>query len=135
MRLTLIFLIYLIFAVSGCAKVQHLDQLLTLKAMSEEGERQDKYIASQDKKFKQLLSDIQNNNLKKDLHKKAAVKKYGDPINETLATRQDQDTTMLLFRYAMKPFDSEKVYLYFDKDGRLIDWEYVEHVAQSKSNP
>lgn len=110
---------------SGCAKIQHLDQLLTLKAMGEEGERLDKYVKVQDEKFKILVSDFENNRLAKGLPKKSVIKKYGDPIYEKPEVYQGREGNALLYRNAInKHFDSAKMYLYFDTDGKLWDWQY-----------
>ncbi len=115
----------LLLVVVGCAKLEHLDQLLTLKDLSEEGDRQDRYVENQDHKFELLLEAVQSNALSQDTHQKKILQKFGDPIYREEITRDGQGVEKWLYRYTKEFFDSEKVYLYFDREGKLINWEYL----------
>ncbi len=115
----------LLLVVTGCAKLEHLDQLLTLKDLSEEGDRQDRYVENQDHKFELLLEAVQSNALSQDTHQKKILQKFGDPIYREEITRDGQGVEKWLYRYTKEFFDSEKVYLYFDREGKLINWEYL----------
>ena len=61
MRLIILFMV-IIFS-GGCAKLAHLDQLLTLKAVSEEQGSMDAYVEKQDKKFRALLQAVQDKSI------------------------------------------------------------------------
>ncbi len=131
-----IFLVLLmsVLTFSGCAKLEHLDELLTLKDMSEEDDAQRAYVKAQDIKFEALVSEVQAGTLKKGLSQKEAVKSFGDPIVKRAIVRNGQDVEWWVRRYAMRFWDSDKVYLYFDKDKKLTDWEFVKYV-KLKTDP
>lgn len=126
MRLSII--IFISILLSGCAKFSHLDELLTLKAMSEDGDAQAKYVAEQDAKFEALVKEVREGTLKKGLTQKEAWKIYGDPIARRPMVKNGEDVEQWLRRYCVRRFDSDKVYLYFDKDQKLVDWEFVKYV-------
>ena len=118
-----LFLLGIIFCF-GCAKLEHMDQLLTLKAVSDEQERLGKYIEKQYKRFEMLLNAVKADTLKKDTKKKVILKKFGEPISVDEITQNDQKLELWLYRYSTEFFGSEKVYLYFEENG-LLKWEYV----------
>lgn len=121
-----IFVLILLLPLGGCAKLKHLPQLLTLKAVAEETDSMDEYVESQDKKFKKLLTDVQDGKLEKGLTVDATVKRYGDPIYSKTVEHNGGQANRLLYRYAVKKNDSEKVYLFYNQGNQLIDWQYVE---------
>ena len=106
----------------GCAKVAHMQELLTLKALSDNQTQQAKYIEGQDKKFEKLLETLKTGQLQKYPNQKAILKTFGEPIFKKTMTDSSQEW---LYRYAAKLFDSEKVYLYFDADGHLKHWKHI----------
>lgn len=110
---------------AGCAKLEHLDQLLTLKDLSEEGDSQDRYTEGQDRKFGLLVEAVQSKTLKLYSHKNKIIKTFGDPAFVEEVTENGQEVEKWLYRYTKEFFDSEKVYLYFDHEGKLINWEYI----------
>lgn len=110
----------------GCAKVQHMDQLLTLKAVSDEQAAMSKEVEAVNKKFDELVSIVKSGEISQYKTQRSVRKKFGDPI---LIDQQDKDGSALqvwLYRYATKFFGSDKVYLYFDTEGNLKNWDYVQ---------
>lgn len=116
-----IFSLLIIIFMSGCAKLQHLDQLLTLKAFSDDQARQDKYVEKRDAKLKLLIEEVQNGKVRNYSSNKAIAKKFGEPIAVNRVSRDGQDLEVWVYRHTVKFFDSDKVYLYFDSNGKLID--------------
>ena len=125
--------------VPGCAKLEHLDQLLTLKDMSEEGDRLDRYVKSQDKKFEALMEAVKTNSIKNYSTKRKVMETFGDPIFGEKIKSGDMELERLLYRYAKGFFNSPKVYLYFDNKNELAKWTYFEPPpeaqAQASSKP
>jgi len=119
-------LIMLLGSLQGCAKVAHLQELLTLKAASDNGEEQKQFVVAQDKRFESLLEKVKNNQLGEYTNRKSIYRAFGEPIFVKEIQRDGQLQEQWLYRYATKFFDSPKVYLYFDPAGKLIDWQYVE---------
>ena len=106
----------------GCAKVAHMQELLTLKALSDNQTQQAKYIEQQDKKFEKLLETLKAGQLQKYSNQKAILSAFGEPIFKETTKDSSQKW---LYRYAAELFGSEKVYLYFDADGQLIHWKHI----------
>lgn len=110
---------------AGCAKLQHLDQLLTLQDMSKEGDRMDAHAREQDAKFDRLVKAVKDGSLDQGTSKKRAVKLFGDPVLIEAVERNGNNEEQWLYRRAKEFFGGEKVYLYFDAGDRLADWLYV----------
>ena len=124
------FLIALIPVVSGCAQLSHLDQLLTLKAVSDNRSLQHKFVEDQDKKFTALLAAIKDNSIRKFPDKKRFVKRFGVPIMTQSSVWEGKPCELYVYRYAIKYFSSEKVYLYFDALDKVLAWELIEPEKQ-----
>lgn len=125
MKRDLFFLLMAGFFISGCAKIAHMQELLTLKAYSDEGAAQERYIEKQDKKFEQLLVAVRENAIIPGIGKKSFFKKYGEPVYVREMVCDGASCDQWLYRYAVRPFDSDKVYVYFSKGGKLLSWQYV----------
>jgi len=110
---------------NGCAKLAHMQELLTLKAMSDNGDEQRRFVAAQDARFETLLEKVKNNQLGEYPNRKSVFRAFGEPIFTKQVQRNDQTQEQWLYRYATKFFDSPKVYLYFNPKGKVIDWQYV----------
>ena len=117
-------LISVIF-LSGCAKVAHMNELLTLKAMSDGQDAMGAYIEKQDNKFKLLLSAVEDKSIEKYNRKSVIVRKFGDPVYCEDITHNGAPAEFCLYRYTKKYFNSDKIYFYFDKEGKLLDWQHI----------
>jgi len=122
-KIVILFLTVLVF--SGCAKVQHLDQLLTLKGLADEQVKMGQYIEEQDQRFELMLSEVRAGTLDQYLNKRKIVKAFGNPIHVKHVNKNDQELESWLYRYSTQFFDSEKIYLYFDPDDNLVESEYI----------
>lgn len=114
--------LFLACALSGCAKLAHLQELLTLKGLSDNQAAQQKYVEKQDKRFEQLLEAVKANRMNEFSDQKAFLKAFGEPI---FKKSTDTSGQKWLYRYTAKLFGSEKVYLYFDQSGKLLNYEHV----------
>ena len=129
-----IFLIIASIVLAGCAKLQHLDQLLTLKGVADEQGRLDAYVEKQDSKFKSLLKAVEDKSISHYSKKETIVRKFGDPVYCEDIQKDNQPAEFCLYRYAKKYFNSEKVYFYFDAKGNLFNWEYIPLDPPAKGN-
>ena len=118
-------LIVMLVISCGCTKVKHLPQLLTLKAYSGEQESIENYVHTQDDLFAQMLADINSGDIKLFTTKEEFLGRYGDPIYEKEEQHDGVFVRKLLYRNQKEFFGSEKVYLYFDEQGRLLNLEYI----------
>ena len=121
-RLCIILLSAMVF--SGCAKVQHLDQLLTLKGLADEQAKLGRYVEAQDQKFELMIEEVKAGTLDQYLNKRKILKVFGDPIYIKHVSKNDQELESWLYRYSTEFFDSEKIYLYFDSDDNLVESQY-----------
>lgn len=120
--LTLFLVVFLVFS-SGCAKLKHLDQLLTLKAFSEEQDKLVSIVANQDKSFDLLRSSYLSGKLGSYQSKTDILKDFGKPILIE-ADKKGPISEIWLYRYSTKYFSSDKIYLYFDDKDKLSKIEY-----------
>ncbi len=109
----------------GCAKLAHLDELLTLKALSDNQEQQQKYVEAHNKKFEALLEAVKNNSLGNYPNKKDFLKKFGEPILAKHVVRDGKEYEECFYRYATKLSGSERIYLYFDSEEKLVDYQHI----------
>jgi len=122
-KISVLFLTLLVL--SGCAKVQHLDQLLTLKGLADEQDRMGQYVEEQNQKFELMIDEIEAGTLDQYLNKGKILRAFGDPIHVKHVNKNDQELESWLYRYSTQFFDSEKIYLYFDPDDNLVGSEYI----------
>ena len=115
---------FILLFLSGCAKLQHMDQLLTLKGVADEQKRQQSYIEKQDKKFEQLRESVQTDKIKKFSNQKQIFSKFGQPIYSRSIEKNGQTLELWVYRYMVQYFNSDKVNLYFDSDGKLVESAY-----------
>ena len=125
-------LVISVILLCGCAKVEHLDQLLTLKSLSDNQAQQTKLVESRDKKFGKLLEAIKSNRLSEYPDKKSVFNTFGEPIFIKKTVKDEKPIEKWLYRCAVKMTGSEKVYLYFDDAGKLVDSLYVKPEAKEK---
>jgi len=102
-----------------------MQELLTLKAMSDNGEEQCRFVTTQDARFETLIEKVKNNQFGEYSSRKSIYRAFGEPIFTKQVQRNGQPQEQWLYRYTTKFFDSPKVYLYFDSKGKVIDWQYV----------
>ncbi len=119
---------------AGCAKLAHLQELLTLKAYSDEQEAQTEYVKEQDAKFDKLVQTIKDGKLAAYRNQAQIRKDFGDPVLHREAQRDGVTYQLWLYRYTLRFFDSDKVYLYFDDKGLLKHWEYVPYKKPDSGN-
>ena len=120
-----IFIILSFMMLSGCAKLAHLQELLTLKDVADNHAFQKKYVHQQNDNFKKLLEAVQNNSLTNGSDTISITKTFGDPILTKEIERDGQNLQRWLYRRADKLYNAEKVYLYFDSTGKLVNWEHI----------
>lgn len=124
MFLNLFFVISLVF-LCGCAKLAHLEQLLTIKSYSDNKDLQEKFVSKQNEDFERLLQLVRAEGLNAYQTKKELCADFGPPVFTREVIHQGQSVEMCLYRYATEYWNSDKVYVYFDQESRLVDWEWV----------
>lgn len=111
----------------GCGfvkKVQHLPQLLTLKRYSDEKTEISQEVIEQNQRFDRLAAGIKNGSFKKYAAAAAVRRDFGSPVFARVVERDGRPVEEWLYRYAAGYKDTDKVYLYFDFKGALLDSVY-----------
>lgn len=118
-------LVYLIvILLCGCAKITHLNELLTLKRASDNRAQIESYLAKQERGFNTLSDDIKNNRLKQGQLKRYIIANYSDPVlTKEPGPENPGIKDILLYRHPTNYFNSDRIYLYFDNANRLVSWE------------
>ena len=125
MRKSIVFIISVVL-LTGCAKLKHLDQLLTLKGLADEQAALAEYVDERDQQFESMLKEAKAGTLDQYRTKKEFRRIFGEPVYARTKQEGDQALEIWLYRYAAEFFGSEKIYLYFDPDGNLLKSEYME---------
>ena len=118
-------LIFILSFSAGCAKLQHLDQLLTLKAVSDEQTQMGKEIERQDARFERLIAAVEEGSISEYKDQKSVAGQFGPPIFTENVQEDGRPLDVWVYRYAARFFDSPKVYLYWDRSGQLVRWEFT----------
>ena len=117
--------VYLVIVLlCGCAKVTHLNELLTLKRVADSQKQIEIYLAKQERGFNKLNEDIKNSALAKGQLKRSIIAKYSEPV---LTKEPEPESAgikeILLYRHPTNYFKSDRIYLYFDNGNKLISWK------------
>lgn len=113
-----------IFLLSGCAKIAHLEQLLTIKAVSDNRDQQALFVEAQNQNFEKLLATVKSNQADPLVTIKVFTRDYGQPVFRRPAACGEQTCEEWLYRRATEYFNGEKVYVFFDLSGHLHHWDY-----------
>lgn len=110
------------FFIAGCSQ-----PIRTLKALGVEKDAQAAQVERQNIKFELLLNDIMRDRLKTGVSRAKIEKRFGKPVLEEPLS--DEGKTVLLYRKPTEFFDTEKIYLTFDKNNNLEKIEIEESDA------
>lgn len=127
-----LFLVLAIFYFQGCATLSHLEELLTMKALSDNQTQQEEFVLKENERFEKLLDVIKGDRLGEYPNKESFLQAFGEPIFSKERKRQGKKVEEWLYRYAARLFDSDKVYLYFDESGKLVDFDYVQYAGKKQ---
>jgi len=122
----IILVLMVVFLGTGCAAVKNASELVILKGFANEQEDIDEVVEEYDENFKLLVEAVQQGTVKDYPDKRSILENFGEPINVNTKEINDQETDFWYYRRSVKFFDSDEVYLYFDGQGNLSQWEYLE---------
>ena len=124
-----------VFLLAGCSKLEHLQELLTLKDLSDEREQQDLYVQKHDEDFERLVKAAKDNAIEQYKTKKNFLKTFGKPLVTEQVSLDGESLEKWLYLYTTRSFGSPKVYLYFDQFGKLKHWRYFSREEDKKEVP
>ncbi len=110
---------------TGCAKLAHLQQLLTLKAYSEDKDRQEEFVRQHNERFGRLMEAVRDQTITRYETRQQILRDFGPPVFKRKEGAGGQGREQWLYREATAYFEGDRVYFYFDNQGNMTDWEYV----------
>ena len=120
-----IFLLGFVILFLGCAKLEHLDQLLILKDFSEERDAQEKFIQAELKRFERVAQAVEDGSIAKYETGAQIIQAFGRPMASLMITRDEKPFQQWLYRHPIQAQAKTRVYLYLSSDSRLVHWERV----------
>lgn len=123
----LIFIVVMLlgFVFIGCAKLQYLEQALTLKDFATNKDEQRTYVEERNRAFDDLLLAVNNGDINQYKNQQSIQRVFGNPLLKKSVIYQDQQASRWLYRYQTGAFTSPKVYLIFNNQGGLEEWNLV----------
>lgn len=116
LRLKLTFF-FIILSFCGCS-----EGINALKTLSRDQQEMQQYVEEQKTLFLILKSDIENNKIAPQTSKEKIVFAYGTPVICRL--EKSGELEVCIYRHPLQGIVSDKIYLYFNKDGNLNSWKF-----------
>ncbi|MDE2222431.1 MAG: hypothetical protein KGK03_05095 [Candidatus Omnitrophica bacterium] len=106
----------------GCNVVNNLQGLSVLGQVAREGDDQKRLIKNNDDHYDKLKQVIARGHINEYKDKSSFVYAFGQPV---LKKDLKDGTQRWLYRYAIYRTAKDKVYVYFDRSGKMIKWEQL----------
>jgi hypothetical protein len=116
------YLLLAVLGLSGCTIISNSDELYMLGDYSREKDNQHRLVKSINDHYDALTKVIARGHIGDYKDKASFVYSFGDPI---LKKDLSDGTQRWLYRYAIFRLAKDKVYVYFDRNGKMIKWEKV----------
>ncbi len=118
-----VFLFLMLLVCSGCSIIGHLDQLSTMGEFAREKSDEKKIIDQAKSNYDALVVAINTNQMNSYANQVDIRNKFGDPITIKDIEVNGKKQQQWMYRYALIREAKDKVYLYFDDQGKLIKHE------------
>ena len=116
----IVYMLMLLLGLSGCAALENLDEVSTLGDYSREKDSQHRLVRSIDGYYDILTRAIDQGRIDRYKDQAAFVHAFGDPL---LKKDLSDGSQRWLYRYAIYRLAKDKVYVYFDRGGKMVKWE------------
>ncbi len=111
---------------SGCITKSKVDKLVTLKKFESVQKATEDLVDDEVEHFKRIMDVYKSGKIMNYSDQNAIFETFAEPIRIKPVTRNGQNFESWLYRDPVEPFESEKLFLYFDDNGVLMDTEYWE---------
>ena len=111
------------FCLCGCNALHHLPELSTMGEYSREMDNHKKTVDAIDQHYDALAATVNTDGLKSYPDAGSVRSSFGEPILIKNIEVDGKSREQWLYRHALIAKSNDKVYLYFDKQGKLIRYE------------
>jgi len=111
-----------LLAFSGCIGHENLQELMMLGQYSREKDAQNRLVKSTNDHYDALTKAIAQGKMVNYKKEASLENTFGPPI---LKKDLSDGSSQWLYRYAIYRTARNKVYVYFNRDGKLIKWEKI----------
>ncbi len=119
-KISLIIVLLVCASGFGCSTI---DKLLVLKHYGDNQDQTKRYIKKTEEFFDKLVRDVKDGRVKPGATKEEFMATYGSPV----LTEEESSLKgglVAVYRYPTYYFDTDKVYVYFDDNFKLVSYEY-----------
>jgi hypothetical protein len=116
------YLLAALLGLSGCTIISNTDELSVLGDYSREKDNQHRLVKSINDHYDALTKTVDQKAINDYKDKASLVYSFGDPI---LKKDLSDGGQRWLYRYAIFRLAKDKVYVYFDRTGKLTKWEKI----------
>jgi len=114
------YLLLALLGLSGCVIIENLDEISVLGDYSRNKDNQHHLVKSINDHYDALTKAIAKRYISDYKDKASFARSFGEPI---LKKDLSDGGQRWLYRYAIYRFAKDKVYVYFDHNGKIIKWE------------
>lgn len=114
----------LVASLSGCLFREKIEKLSVLKEVAASQQEIGDYISQQEELFEKLVQAFKNKELKPGVSKEKFIEQYGEPV-VVKESDEPEISAILLYRHPKRYFSSDRIYLYFNQQEKLVRWKYL----------
>ncbi len=132
MRYISLFFFTVVF-LAGC-NARHAAEIMRLQDAASNKKEQIRVVRSINKRFDALLAAVRDKTIDTYKTKEDFLEHFGEPIFIKRYTDPDGYAERWLYRYAEDFWRSDKIYIYFDAQGKAVQWEHQPPPAQEQGS-
>jgi hypothetical protein len=106
----------------GCSILGHMDQISMMGDYARDKNGQYKTVDQVDASYDSLVNAINAGKIKDYPDQISILRNFGDPILKKTMNADGQAQEQWLYRHAIPQKAKDKVYLYFDSNGKLVKY-------------
>ncbi len=118
-----IFLIIISMGISGCIGLgKKIETLQMLHELAQNDKLKQQALEQETANFQKVKDYIDSNKIKRGISVGSAIEEFGEPV---LVFSESEGEKWIYKRSNVEWVGGEKIYLFFNKQGILTNWEYV----------
>lgn len=123
-----------LFFLGGCSAVSHMEQLLTLKGVSDEQQSIGEYVQEKNAHFQKLLETVCSGKTSFYSTQHQILTEFGEPVSRLPLAKGSVASESWLYHQQTQYFEKPKVTLNFDEVGNLVTYDVSDCSSVSAKN-